>query len=193
MKYHTYIKFKSLFNDSECRTVSQSKRKRGSVGSSFSVCVSIYCIYRRVTQTFVRSQNEFSEHLSPRTAKLHTGHWDTSACPWPPLEGRLASLAEHLPPRAGKNRETVNTPAATRVCFQMEKYTWACPDSRLVFPSLVTRSFGSPFLLFPVSSFPFSFGLQQMSLLFRPPPPPGRGLTHKNKPRGGNTNKHRTI
>lgn len=100
MKYHTYIKFKSLFNDSECRTVSQSKRKRGSVGSSFSVCVSIYCIYRRVTQTFVRSQNEFSEHLSPRTAKLHTGYWGYECVPLATTRGQACVSGRALAPKS---------------------------------------------------------------------------------------------
>lgn len=156
MKHHTYIKFKSVFSKSKRPSVSRSKRKRGSVGSSFSVCVSIYCIYRRVALRFPLRMSFLS--VSPWNSQaLHRAlGFECVSSATTRGQASVSGGALALKGRRVQRKLPVNAPAMARICFQMEKYKRACPDSLFVFPSLVTDpsahlSFG---FLFPPSQCP---------------------------------------
>lgn len=154
---HTLNSNLSIFDNSECWTVSQSKWNRGSWGSSLSVSPSTV-----FTGELLPLRVTFLS-FSLRTVKPQP--WDTSACPQQPLGGRLASLAEYLPPRASESRGNSKYTSCDRVVSKWKNtrghvqilisysFRWICDPS-----AQLTSCF-----LFPPSK-SFSYGLQQMSL-----------------------------
>lgn len=157
MKHHTYIKFKSVFSKSKRPLVSRSKRKRGSVGSSFSVCVSIYCIYRRVALRFPLRMSFLS--VSPWNSQaLHRAlGFECVSSATTRGQASISGGALALKGRRVQRKLPVNAPAMARICFPNGKIQAGMSRFAFCIPFISDRSFGSPFLWFSISSLPVSF------------------------------------